>query len=86
MLLFQRLALALASGVFGGNTNVSAKFLTIAATQLFKGDFSVLWRLGLLGSFIMFFYFIKYNTFPLCPSLMYLAICLSPFLCLSSCV
>ncbi|CDJ49552.1 hypothetical protein, conserved [Eimeria brunetti] len=40
----QRLSLALASGVFGGNTNVSAKVLTIAATQLFKGDLSLLRR------------------------------------------
>ncbi|CDJ60019.1 hypothetical protein, conserved [Eimeria maxima] len=39
-----RLSLALASGVFGGNTNVSAKVLTIAATQIFKGDVSLLRR------------------------------------------
>ncbi|KAL8431130.1 hypothetical protein Efla_004651 [Eimeria flavescens] len=38
----QRLALALASGVFGGNTNIAAKFLTIAGTQFFKGDWNVL--------------------------------------------
>ncbi|XP_026191658.1 probable magnesium transporter NIPA1 [Cyclospora cayetanensis] len=46
----QRLSLALASGVFGGNTNVSAKLLTIAVTQLFRGDFSVLTNLAVCDS------------------------------------